>query len=183
MKTDRVRRTCWDIWRYRLLMARRVRREKAGQGWMVQLIAIFAVLVASMPAPVAVSPAAVELSPGMIRRRQRAEAIGIPVRYVDHAWNGMIPFEVLFRDLQGRLPTSTQAMAIEVLKRQVPEAADWIGNRGQAMEWSDIRKCLGANDDDTRSRLVAAAMTWTSDLEVAAAGRHDLTPGGGGFRP
>ena len=113
-----------------------------------------------------------------------AEMLGVPVRYVDKVFDGKVPFVILFADIRATSihgVTSKQWDALTMLKRAVPDAADWIDNRAFLLEWSDVTKCFrpGEAEDLTISRLVAAAGVWRATktaLRRKGAG-HGLKPG------
>lgn len=110
--------------------------------------------------------------------------LGVPVRYVDKVFDGKVPFAILFADIRASSIhgiTSKQRDALMMLKRAVPDAADWIDNRAFLLEWSDVTKCFrpGESEDLTISRLVAAAGIWraTKSAPRRKGTGHSLKPG------
>lgn len=183
MRKNERPRTCWDLWRYRFRRAQRVRREMPAASAVAQLLAVFTVLVSALPPTSApAQPVTSGPSESMIRRRERAIALGVPVRYVDAVREAGVPYDILFRDLHGRFASKVQADALAVLRQQVPEAASWIAERGKWAEWSAIKLCRGINDADTRARIVAAASRWKAAIEMENDEVAEFRPGDG-FRP
>lgn len=130
----------------RVQRARRAHRELSAQGAAVQLLAIFAALVGSMPLPSPRVSSGVSVSPTPRVMTFR------PPPTLDEA----------MRHIRGaRSVTPRVRIALDVLKRSAPSASDWIEERASWLEWSDLTRCLVAGDEEaTSARLQEAATAW-----------------------
>ncbi len=142
------RRHCGHAFWLRVQRARRARRELSAQGAAVQLLAIFAALVGSMPLPSTRVSSGVSMSPPATPRVMAFR----PSPTLDEA----------MRHIRGaRSVTPRVRIALDVLKRSAPSTSEWIDDRANWLEWSDLTRCLVVGDEDaTLARLQQAAAAW-----------------------
>ncbi len=121
-------RTCFDRLRARMITARRARRANPAASAAAQLLAIFTALVGRMPLtpPAPVRYIAPSVSPAWAERKQLAQGLGVPVRYVEIIMaRGEVPYSVLFHHIRGGGVLRRDAM--RVLRTRAPEASiDWL---------------------------------------------------------
>lgn len=147
---ERSRRHCGHKLMMRVHRARRVHRELSAQGAAVQLLAIFAALVGSMPIASPSTPRAYVPPP-------RREPSYRPPLTIDEA----------MRIVRGaRSVTPRVKAALDVMKRVAPAAARWIDDKAYWLEWSDVTRCLvPGNEAETAARMEGAAAAWQEEKD------------------
>ncbi|PDT11486.1 hypothetical protein CO655_07685 [Rhizobium sp. M1] len=151
-----------------MITARRVRRVDPASSAAAQLLAIIASLVGRMPLtpPAPVKYAAPSVSPAWAERKQLAQRLGVPVRYVEITMaRGEVPYSILFHHIRGGGASRRDAMT--VLRTRAPEASiDWLDHVDVAGRWSDLLLCFvrGEYEEDTDIKLLASTIAWLDTL-------------------
>lgn len=165
------RRTCYDRLRARMIAARRARRVDPAASAAAQLLAIFTAMVGQMPLtpPAPVRYAAPSVSPAWAERKQLAQRLGVPVRYVEITMaRGEVPYSVLFHHIRGGGVLRRDAM--RVLRTRAPEASiDWLDHVEVTGRWSDLLLCFVRSeyDEDTDIKLLQSTIAWLDTLSPA----------------
>lgn len=172
LKTPRrKRRTCYDRLRVRMITARRARRANPAASAAAQLLALFTAMVGRMPLtpPAPVRYAAPSVSPAWAERKQLAQRLGVPVRYVEITMaRGVVPYSVLFHHIRGGGALRRDAM--RVLRTRAPEASiDWLDHVEVTGRWSDLLLCFvrGEYEEDTDIKLLKSTIAWLDTLTPA----------------
>ncbi|KSV85298.1 hypothetical protein N183_02325 [Sinorhizobium sp. Sb3] len=166
------RRTCYDRLRARMIAARRARRVDPAASAAAQLLAIFTAMVGQMPLtpPAPVRYAAPSVSPAWAERKQLAQRLGVPVRYVEITMaRGEVPYSVLFQHIRGGGVLRRDAM--RVLRTRAPEASiDWLDHVEVTGRWSDLLLCFVRSeyDEDTDIKLLQSTIAWLDTLSPRA---------------
>ena len=166
----RLRRTCRDRFRFRMLQARR--RNNPAASVAMQLMALFAVLLFPAPSPTIVpAPTPYAPLPMSARHAQRVEMarrLGVPRRYLDIVLNhGAVPYRVLFDHIHRGGISRLDAMS--VLRQRAPEACrDWLVHVEKEELWSDLLRCHVRTglEEDTDARLLKSTLAWLEDSKT-----------------
>lgn len=162
------RRTCYDRLRARMITARRARRANPAASAAAQLLAIFTAMAGRIPLtpPAPVRYAAPSVSPVCAERKQLAQRLGVPIRYVEITMaRGEVPYSVLFHHIRGGGALRRDAM--RVLRTRAPEASiDWLDHVEVTGRWSDLLLCFVRSEyeEDTDIKLLKSTIAWLDTL-------------------
>ena len=148
---ERSRRHCGHKFMMRVHRARRAHRELSAQGAAVQLLAIFAALVGSMP---------------LVPSPSTSRAYVPPPRR-EPSYRRPLTVDEAMRLLRGARSTTPRVReALDALKRVAPEAARWIDDKAYWLEWSEVTRCLvPGNEPETAARMEGAAAAWQEEKD------------------
>lgn len=170
LKTPRRKshRTCCDRLRARLIAARRKRRADPAASAAAQLLAIFSAIVGriSHTAPAPLRYVAPPVTATWSRRKEMAQGLGIPVRYLDVTMAcGSVPYSALFNHVREGGVLRQDAM--RVLRTRAPEASiDWLDHVELTGRWSDLLMCFVRSEyeEDTDIKLLKSTIAWLDTL-------------------
>ncbi len=170
LKTPRRkrRRTCYDRLRARIISARRARRGNPAASAAGQLLTIFAAIVGrmSLAPPALLRYAAPPATPTWLKRKEMAQRLGIPVRYLDVIMaRGSVPYSVLFHHIREGGVLRQDAM--RVFRTRAPEASiDWLDHVELTGGWSDLLMCFVRSEyeEDTDIKLLKSTIAWLDTL-------------------
>lgn len=173
-RRDRGKSTCADRARMRLQRARHARREMSAHGAVAQLLAIFSALVSSMPLVPSPQATAGRRSTEPASTEGRVPSLRPPPS-LDEA----------MRHIRGARTMSPRVRAaLDALKRAAPSAADWIDERADWLEWSDITRCLIPGDEaGTSARLMQSASVWQAEKATVKEARNEQKADGAAYKP
>lgn len=150
----RPRRHCGHKVIMRVQRARLAHQEMSAEGAVARLLAIFAAMVSSMPLVPSPSRVSSEVSVSPVSS-PRVRTLRPPLT-LDEA----------MRHIRGaRYMTPRVRNALDLLKQSAPSASDWIEQRANWLEWSDLTRCLVVgNEEATVARLQRAADVWRESI-------------------
>lgn len=142
----------------RVKRARQAHREMSAQGAAVQLLAIFAALVGSMPL---LPPPRASSGLGAGEPEGAAAPAASPPAEIYMSGDEAMAFIRRHKPIRESARLSAAKVA---LMRDVPEAADWIKSAFDFGEWSDLLRCdVPGNLPATARAMKAKAEAWRLD--------------------